>query len=586
LRAESAPRPCVPICRLGVLLAAALLLVPAPVLEALYSDPVVPTVTVNNHSEHLDKVLQYISAGWDRLTRSLDKCKTYEDQKTDDEPFLYFPADFRALPSFHDFAENCRVRIERLPGIITSPDDAHLDKIRTEGLLYLPHPYVVPGGQFNEMYGWDSYFIILGLLRADRLEFAKGMVENFFFEIEHYGSILNANRTYYLTRSQPPFLTSMILAVYYAELQSPSGQKDNTWLERGYKFAVADYEQWTHPPHLAGDTGLSRYFDHGDGPVPEIIGDASNYYRGAAQYFLLLHGTKDPHLVRVDKDHPPESLIGPFFPVHGCDEPADHRQKESPPANCSPVDQVALSADFYKGDRSMRESGFDVSFRFGPFSAETHHYAPVCLNSLLYKTEKDLEAMAALLGRPKEAEEWREKAADRQQRIQKYLWDPKRGLYFDYNFVTHSISSYEYATTFYPLWVGLASKEQAQAVVANIGMFEQPGGLAMSRVESQAQWDYPYGWAPIQLLAVEGMRRYGFDADADRITYSFLSMVVEDFETNRFIREKYNVVKRTSETHIVEGYSQNVIGFGWTNGVFLDLLKQSPPALVDRLEKE
>jgi alpha,alpha-trehalase len=105
-------------------------------------------------------------------------------------------------------------------------------------------------------------------------------------------------------------------------------------------------------------------------------------------------------------------------------------------------------------------------------------------------------------------------------------------------------------------------------------------------VESQAQWDYPYGWAPIQLLAVEGMRRYGSAAEADRITYEFLSMVVEDFATDKYIREKYNVVKRTSETRIVKGYSQNVIGFGWTNGVFLELLSQMPPDLLDRLRKE
>jgi alpha,alpha-trehalase len=234
----------------------------------------------------------------------------------------------------------------------------------------------------------------------------------------------------------------------------------------------------------------------------------------------------------------------------------------------------------------MRESGFDVSFRFGPFSAETHHFAPVCLNSLLYKTEKDLERMSTLLGRRKDAETWRRKAIERQRRIQKYLWDAKRGLYFDYNFMTHTLSSYEYATTLYPLWAGLASKEQANAVVKNLPMFEQPGGLAMSRVESQAQWDYPYGWAPIQLLAVEGMRRYGFAADADRVTYNFLSMVIADFVADRYIREKYNVVKRTSATRIVKGYSQNVIGFGWTNGVFLELLNELSPALLDRLEKE
>ena len=540
---------------------------------------------MKNEFQHFDDVQRYIALGWDHLTRSLDRCKTYEDQKVGDEAYLYFPADFQSLPAFQELVKGCRVQVERLPEVITNPDDVHLNKISNEGLLYLPHAYVVPGGQFNEMYGWDSYFIIVGLLRAQRLELAKGMVENFFYEIEHYGSILNANRTYYLTRSQPPFLTSMILAVYDAE--DPSAQqKDNAWLQKAYGFAVKDYEQWTHPPHLAGDTGLSRYFDHGEGPVPEIIGDPSDYYHGVAQYFLQHDGTKDPHLVLVDKDHPAGSLVGPLFPVFAHEEQSGQNSSGKQGTADSPVEQVALSADFYKGDRSMRESGFDVSFRFGPFSAEAHHYAPVCLNSLLYKTEKDLARMSALLGRPAEAAQWNTRASERQKLIDKYLWDAKRGLYFDYDFVTHTLSTYEYATTFYPLWAGLATPEQAQAVVKNVQLFEQPGGLAMSRVESQAQWDYPYGWAPIQLLAVDGMRRYGYAAEADRVAYNFLSMVIENFVTDKYIREKYNVVKRTSTTHIVEGYSQNVIGFGWTNGVFLELLHELPPPLLDRLKRE
>ena len=160
----------------------------------------------------------------------------------------------------------------------------------------------------------------------------------------------------------------------------------------------------------------------------------------------------------------------------------------------------------------MRESGFDVTFRFGPFGAATHHFAPVCLNSLLYKTEKDMERMSTLLGHPQDAKNWRSKAAERRKRMIQYFWDARRGLFFDYNFVTGKRSKYEYATTFYPLWAGLASKAEARAIVHNLKLFEQPGGLAMSRTESQAQWDFPYGWAPIQLLAVEGLRRYGYDA--------------------------------------------------------------------------
>jgi alpha,alpha-trehalase len=142
--------------------------------------------------------------------------------------------------------------------------------------------------------------------------------------------------------------------------------------------------------------------------------------------------------------------------------------------------------------------------------------------------------------------------------------------------MTGKRSTYEYATTFYPLWAGLASKEEAQAIARNLNLFEQAGGLAMSRIETKAQWDFPYGWAPIQLLAVEGLRRYGYDHDADRISRKFLSTVIENFRRDHTIREKYNVVTRSSETNVVEGYAQNVTGFGWTNGVFLELLNEAP----------
>jgi alpha,alpha-trehalase len=159
--------------------------------------------------------------------------------------------------------------------------------------------------------------------------------------------------------------------------------------------------------------------------------------------------------------------------------------------------------------------------------------------------------------------------------MNKYFWDSHEGMFFDYNFVVEKRSQYVYATTFYPLWAGLASKEQAKAIVNNLGLFEQSGGLAMSRTDSQAQWDFPYGWAPIQLMAVEGLRRYGFDAEAKRISDNFLSMVVDNFKREHTIREKYNVVTRSSETHVVAGYAQNFTGFGWTNGVFIELLHET-----------
>ena len=222
----------------------------------------------------------------------------------------------------------------------------------------------------------------------------------------------------------------------------------------------------------------------------------------------------------------------------------------------------------------MRESGFDITFRFGPFGAATHHFAPVCLNSLLYKTEKDLEEMSRMLGHPDQAEAWKTKASERKMRMFKYFWNSQEGMFFDYNFVVGKRSQYVYATTFYPLWAGFATKEQAKAIVHNLGLFEQPGGIVMSRTDSQAQWDFPYGWAPIQLLAVEGLRRYGFDAEANRIRDNFLSMIAANFKREHTIREKYNVVTRSSETKVEEGYAKNFTGFGWTNGVFIELMHE------------
>src|SRR6202040_2061762 len=177
---------------------------------------------------------------WNRLTRSLASCDTYRDSKVEGAQVLYLPSGAAIPNTLNEIRTKWSVEIEHLPA---HPLDSHgAPAFRKHALLYLEHPYVVPGGQFNEMYGWDSYFIIRGLLRDHRTELAKGVVENFFFEIEHYGGVLNANRTYYLTRSQPPFLSSMILAVYDAE--KAAGKPDLQWLEKAYGFAVRDYQQW------------------------------------------------------------------------------------------------------------------------------------------------------------------------------------------------------------------------------------------------------------------------------------------------------------------------------------------------------
>ena len=536
----------------------------------------------------LGPILAYISTGWDTLTRSMNECSTVVDLKFAAASVMYLPADFPEPASLTALQKQCKFEVKHLPAVIHHPGEIDADSLNPPGVLYLENKYVVPGGRFNEMYGWDSYFIIRGLVRDGRINLARGMVENFFFEIEHYGNVLNANRSYYLSRSQPPFLTSMILSVY--DSQKDAGHQDRNWLAKAYAFAVRDHDMWTQEPHLAGSTGLSRYFDRGNGPSPESVKDETGHYRDVAAFFLRHPELDDHDLVRKDPGKTEPQTFGAQYSVRVCDSGHDASPKVAQAAgehaDCETAEEIALSADFYKGDRSMRESGYDISFRFGPYGAGTQNYAPVCLNSLLYKTEKDLQRISETLGHDDEARKWARLADERKTNIDKYLWNEKAGMFFDYDFVKQRQSTYAYVTVYYPLWAGLATPGEAKAVMKNLSIFEQPGGLVMSPYETGGQWDFPYAWAPNQLLSDEGMRRYGFNADADRVAYKFLSTVAENFRRDGTIREKYNAVTRSSETAVTAGYHVNIVGFGWTNGAFLNLLHDLPKPMVERLARE
>ncbi|HKT10253.1 MAG TPA: trehalase family glycosidase [Terriglobia bacterium] len=321
----------------------------------------------------------------------------------------------------------------------------------------------------------------------------------------------------------------------------------------------------------------------GEGPVPELGAAANEYYETVARYFLLHPEGSRPflELIQNDKEGSSPKVMGPEFSLN-----LKYKTKKHSGVQKETLDRFALTPRFYKGDRSMRESGFDVSFRFGPFGAATPDFAPVGLNCLLYKSEKDLEWMSTQLGMKDAALEWVERAGKRREEINRYLWSREYGLYYDYDFKNGIQSRYSYATTFYPLWVGLASPEQAREIIKNLFAFDRPGGIVMSMTNTGAQWDAPYGWAPIQLIAIEGLRRYGDGADANGITLQFLSMVLENFRKDGTIFEKYDVNSRTSATSIQVGYKTNVVGFGWTNGVFLALYNALPKAAKERLAQD
>jgi alpha,alpha-trehalase len=520
------------------------------------------------------ETLRYIHAAWDTLTRSVTDCHSLVDIKVDANPVLYLPMDFTRPAEVTTVEQNCHVRVVVLPRRIEKLGDVIPQELPSPGLLYLPNPYVVPGGRFNEMYGWDSYFILLGLEADHREALAKGIVDNFLFEVEHYGSVINANRTYYLTRSQPPFLTSMIRAVYENRLSFPSTPAGraaaNAWLDRAYTVAEKDYSTWTRPEHKAGTTGLARYYDYGSGPVPEMSDD-STYYSD---------------VIRSLVEHP--SPAGTAFLIKGSQHPDASEAARLKQTSCDVHATVVcerawyggyrLTRDFFVGDRAMRESGFDTSDRFGPFSGATHHYAPVCLNSLLYRYERDLAHLAHLLNKPQDAFHWDKLANARYAAMQRYLWRPTEGVFADFDFVHAKASNYAFITSLYPLWAGAATREQANQMEAKLSLFERPGGLSTSNTNTGLQWDEPFGWAPTNWIAVTGLDALGFHTDAVRIARHFDSTVDAGFAADGTIREKYNVVAGNSNVAVSTGYKQNVIGFGWTNAIYLKMKQVAPDA--------
>jgi alpha,alpha-trehalase len=484
------------------------------------------------------RVHSYIKQSWTALRRSNAMLiKSAEDSKVGKNKTikLYLPEqeDLETIRS--------RFRRELAPSVFRkltiqylSPE-TNFAEPEDHGLLYLPKPYIVPGGRFNEMYGWDSYFILLGLVRDGELKLAKDMTDNCIYEVEKYGKVLNANRTYYLTRSQPPFLTRMIMEVY-------SRTGDLKWLRDSLPSIERYHEYWTRGSHVTPSTGLSRYYGGADTPAPEVtIGERDAAGRS--------------HYDRVRE----------YYRTHAVDEYDSSRFYDRLHDSLTPL--------FYTADRAMRESGFDVSWRFGPFSAAILEYNPVDLNCLLYRMEMDAAAICTLLDQPQKASLWSGRAQQRAAAINRLMWNDQIGLYFDYDFERRRQSDVHFITTFYPLWAGIASPDQAARIAANLSIFERDGGLQTSDRITGGQWDAPFGWAPMQIIATQGLRRYGFSEAADRIATKFLSMIIRDFAVRGTLVEKYDVVTARSELagKVKYGYQSNEIGFGWTNAAFVVL---------------
>ena len=499
-----------------------------------------------------------------------------------------FPADKTAVQYFQalEKARNARHRMPPLKVVALPPPDKITDAfVRNldgeHGILSLALetnadgtiagvPYVVPGGRFNELYYWDSYFTVLGLLQDGRADLARGMADNLLYEVRYYGKIPNANRTYYLTRSQPPFLTSIIRAVY------ESGAADTNWLASALKIALAEYQNvWLGKDRLVktGPYELSRYYDSGNGPCPEV---EPGHYDEQIMPWLAQVKPQNPDLPLT-----PYRFLNKYL---YCGEFADLK-----------VDGLTLD-QFFKHDRAERESGHDTTHRFDDRTAD---FASVDLNSLLYKYETDFADLLEKhfngnlpsLGKDfSNANYWRQRAAVRKQAMMALMWDDQRGYFFDYDFASQKRSAYISATGLWPLWAKMLdtnnpedmarAKRTAAFACEKLEQFAGLSATAKESVESARrhdarQWDYPDGWAPHQMLAWQGFKNYGLDADAGRLAYRWLYTIAKNaHDYNGMITEKYNAVTGSHDVFMEYGNVGTKFsyiateGFGWMNASF------------------
>lgn len=437
---------------------------------------------------------------------------------------------FKMPPTYAtDFESNTdrtiQEHIEALWPVLTRPPDS----ITKGSLIPLPNSYVVPGGRFREIYYWDSYFTMLGLRASGEIDLMESMVRNFAHLIDTLGFIPNGNRTYYLTRSQPPFFARMV--------------------------------------HLLADTknDSSILVDY----LPQLRAEYDWWMDGSAT------DSADLHVVRM----PDGSLLNRYYDRGDYPRAESYREDlETAEASDRPAPEV------YRHLRSGAESGWDYSSRWladgqNLSTIETTDILPVDLNALLYDIERILATAYALQGNAEEADAFTEAATRRRTAINTYGWDAEKGLFQDYHWKNAAFTNRLSLAAVFPLFFELATPEQARATAIAIERdFLKAGGVVSTLEETGQQWDAPNGWPPLQWITIQGLRNYGFDDLADRIAYRWTTLNTKVYNNVGKMVEKYNVI----DTTLLAGGGEYPVqdGFGWSNGVLMGVLKAEAPAVV------
>ncbi|MGI4778601.1 MAG: alpha,alpha-trehalase TreF [Janthinobacterium lividum] len=396
-------------------------------------------------------------------------------------------------------------------------------------LLRLPHRYLVPGGRFVEMYYWDSYFTMLGMVERAEQPLLHAMTDNFAYLIDTYGHVPNGTRTYYLSRSQPP-----VFALMTELCESCNGQ------------------------------GAARY-------LPQLLQEHAFWMDGAE---ALAPGETHRRVVAL----PDGTLLNRYWDDR--DTPREESWRDD-------VDTASRSsrppAEVYRDIRAAAESGWDFSSRWlavGVAKASdrldalstirTTRILPVDLNALMHKLEKTIVRLSAGIGDPRQASRFETLAARRAEGMSRWLWNEEAGAFLDHDWHEKKARTALNAATVTPLFTGTATAAQAKAMAATIRhRLLAPGGLATTEIRSSEQWDRPNGWAPLQWIAVEGLRRYGEDELASEIRRRWLATVQEVYDREGKLVEKY-ALRETDDANCAGGDGGEYPlqdGFGWTNGV-------------------
>jgi alpha,alpha-trehalase len=396
---------------------------------------------------------------------------------------------------------------------------------RGGSLIPLPFSYVVPGGRFREIYYWDSYFTMLGLKESGRVDLIESMINNFAYLIDSFGYIPTANRTYYLSRSQPPFFSLMVRL--YSEMEGkkvltrflPQMQKEyDYWMDNGGHDAEP-FCAHRRVVNLPDGAVLNRYWDDRCTPRPEAYREDVELAQEAFEKYEIA----------------PDAM--------------------------------------YRHIRAAAESGWDFSSRwFGDESdfatIHTTDIIPIDLNCLMYHLEQTLAEAYLLKENEVCANLYNDKAKSRSDAIQTYFWDESKNYYMDYDFKKREFTKSVTLAGAFPLFFKLAPKPHSHYVRGYLRLnFLRSGGLLTTNIRTGQQWDAPNGWAPLQWIAYKGLRNYNFHRTANELCAEWLGLVEKEFKHSGKMLEKYNV----SDTNLIAGGGEYEIqeGFGWTNGVYL-----------------